>query len=197
MGLATVQQAKFNTLSGDETNPTGSEKTLLARFRRDRRGSVAVEYAILALPFFLLVFAIIETGVRFSAQQLLANTTDTIARQFRTGQLVAEELTTDQVRNTICDKLEIMVATGCPDLFVDLQHYDTFADVPTVLPLKADGDVNASGFKVDPGGKLTINQLRVFYRWPVMTDVMRSRLSSMPNGKTLLYSTVTWQNEPY
>ncbi len=197
MGLAMVQQEKFRVLSGGDGRSIRPRKTLLARFRRDRRGSVAVEYAILALPFFLLVFAIIETGVRFTAQQLLANTTDTIARQFRTGQLVAEELAAGQVRGIICKKIEIIVATGCPDLFVDLQHYDRFSDVPTTLPLKADGDVNDSGFKIDPGSKLTINQLRVFYRWPLMTDVMRGRLSSMPNGKTLLYSTVTWQNEPY
>lgn len=170
---------------------------LTRRFVRNQSGVVAIEYAILALPFFLIVFAIIETGVRYTAQQLLSNSSETIARQFRTGVLIADDITPNQVRDAICTSMEILVKTGCPDLLVDLQHYTTFADVPTQLPLKADGDINSTGFKIDPGERLTINQLRVFYRWPVMTDIMRDRLSSMPNGKTLLFSTITWQNEPY
>ena len=39
--------------------------------------------------------------------------------------------------------------------------------------------------------------LRVFYRWPVITDFMSKAMSNLKGGKTLHFATVTWQNEPF
>ncbi len=61
----------------------------------------------------------------------------------------------------------------------------------------ADRDLDVSTFKVDPGPALSKNMLRVFYEWPVMTDFMAKSMSNLKNGRTLLFSTVTWQNEPF
>ena len=54
------------------SSPAGSAATTLVRkplrrFRRDRRGSAAVEFALIATPFFALLFAIIETSIVFFA----------------------------------------------------------------------------------------------------------------------------------
>jgi len=46
-----------------------------ARFRRSRRGSVAVEFALVAPLFFALLFAIIETAIVFFAGQVLETVT--------------------------------------------------------------------------------------------------------------------------
>ena len=56
----------------------------------------------------------------------------------------------------------------------------------------SDGD-----FKIEPGKSLTKNMLRVFYRWPVMTDYLRKSMANLKDDKTLLYATTTWQNEPF
>ena len=68
-------------------------KGLLARLARDRKGSVAIEFAMLIIPFSMLVFAILESSLSFAAQQVLANGTDDLARQLRTGQLKAAGIT--------------------------------------------------------------------------------------------------------
>jgi len=44
-------------------------KTALRRFRGSRRGSAAVEFALVAPVFFALLFAIIETAIMFFASQ--------------------------------------------------------------------------------------------------------------------------------
>ena len=44
--------------------PTASSRNVLRRFRRNRRGSAAVEFALVAPVFFALLFAIIETATR-------------------------------------------------------------------------------------------------------------------------------------
>jgi len=166
-------------------------------FRRDRRGATAIEFAMLALPFALLSFAMLETTVSFTAQQVISNATDKIARQIRTGQLTVANTTAAEFRAKICNQISLIVGDECPELVYDLQHYTKFEDVPKTIPIGGDGDVDSTGFKYDPGGDATINHLRIFYRWPVMTDVMKPSMANLPNGKRLLFATATWQNEPF
>lgn len=169
------------------------------RFARNGDGSVAIEFAALIVPFCLLVFAVLESCISFAAQQVLSNATDDVARQFRTGQIRQADLDANPflVRDRICGKLEILVATGCPELEIDLKSYDTFKEAANKRIAFKNNDIDTEGFDVVPGPSGSKNQLRVFYRWPVMTDFMRKSMSNLKGGKTLLYATVTWQNEPF
>ena len=98
----------------------------------------------------------------------------------------------------ICDRLEIIVAEGCPGLEVDLREFRHFADAAAVrIKLTADRDLDTSDFDVDPGLSQSKNMLRVFYKWPVITDFMSKLVSNIKGGKTLHFATVTWQNEPF
>lgn len=170
---------------------------LPARFFANRRGTVAIEFAMIALPFFFMVFSIVEVSLSFTAQQVMANATDDIARQLRTGQLRPADVAGNQLKQRICARL-LMPETGCPNLVVDLRSHTSFASIPLAVPVTAGGDVNTSGFRNTPGGASTINQLRVFYRWPILTDFMRDRIDSIDGtGRTLLFSSTTWRNEPY
>ena len=45
--------------------PLSSGQPRLRRFRRNRRGSAVVEFALVAPMFFALLFAIIETALMF------------------------------------------------------------------------------------------------------------------------------------
>ena len=68
--------------------------TLAARFRRLRRrlkadgikGSAAIEFAMVAPVFFVLLMGTIEAGVIFFAQSALQNALNDTARLVRTGQ---------------------------------------------------------------------------------------------------------------
>ena len=74
----------------------------------------------------------------------------------------------------------------------------TFAEAAAVrIKLTPDKDIDTTGFAVDPGPSMSKNMLRVFYKWPVMTDFMRKSMSNLKDGKTLHFATVTWQNEPF
>ena len=176
----------------------GVPRRSFVRFARDEDGAVAIEFAALAIPFSLLVFAILESCISFAGQQVLVNTTDTIARQIRTGQLKAADVTEASLKSAICDDLKIIVAAGCPGLVVDLRQYATFADAAKErIKFTSDGDIDTTGFAVKPGPSLSKNMLRVFYRWPVITDFMRKSMSNIKGGYTLHFATVTWQNEPF
>jgi Flp pilus assembly protein TadG len=175
----------------------------LGRFLRDRSGSTAIEFVALALPFSMLVFAILESCISFAGQEVMANATDDLARQFRTGQLKAADMTMEKVEDAICGRLEIMVAKDCPGLKVDLRKYTTFDEAAAARFTISTGDIvlmengKVVEFAATPGPSTTINMLRVFYKWPVMTDFMSKWMANLDDGKTLHYASTTWQNEPF
>jgi Flp pilus assembly protein TadG len=168
------------------------------RFRRNREGSTAIEFALLAVPFMLLVFAVLETCISFAAQQVMANAADDVARQLRTGQIKPADIDETELRSLLCDRMEVIVSAGCPGLEVDLRQYNTFEEAAQVrIRLAPNGDLDTSDFAVAPGPSMSRNMLRVFYRWPVITDFMRKSMANLPDGKTLHFASVTWQNEPF
>lgn len=197
--------------------PSGG-KGLLRRLFRERTGATAIEFALLALPFMLVVFATLETFVAFTGEQLLANATETMARKIRTGEITsgvnpATDMDQEGFRQAFCDEIAILmtcspteVATASK-LFIDVRSYDKFSDIPTDIPRQVasdrSSDFNPTGFKFDPGGPKSINVVRAFYRWDVATDLVRPYVtnlrpagSSMPHDY-LMVSTATFVNENY
>jgi Flp pilus assembly protein TadG len=180
---------------------TARRPRFFARFLRDRRGATAIEFAILSVPFALLVFAILESCIAFAGQEVMANITDDVARKLRTGQLKATDVAGTSLRDMICTKLEIIVSQDCPNqLLVDLRQYTTFADAATAGYKIKNNDVQLTNgtaevpFVVTAGAAESRNMLRVFYKWPIMTDLLAQ---SMGGNKTLHFASVTWQNEPF
>jgi Flp pilus assembly protein TadG len=113
-------------------------------------------------------------------------------------------LTETTLKTKICDQLDIIVSpTTClEELEVDLQSYTTFEAASAVRVKLTAGDrytrdLDTTGFKVEPGLSQSKNMLRVFYRWPVITDFMSKLVSNIQGGKTLHIATATWQNEPF
>jgi Flp pilus assembly protein TadG len=186
-----------------ESKVPQKRRNLLSLFVRDRSGATAIEFTILALPFSMLVFAILESCISFAGQQVMANAADDVARELRTGQIKASDpaFTQEALWNKVCDRLKIIVADDCTGLEVDLRSFDTFEEA-AALRIIYDGsgkekELSDSNFKFEPGPSLSKNVLRVFYEWPVITDFMRASMSNLKGGKTLHFATVTWQNEPF
>lgn len=166
-------------------------------FLSDVRGTAAAEFALLALPFFFAIFAIVETSIGYAAQQLLQKSAERIAHELRVGTLKPGNTSIAVIRKKVCGDLGLFAVTDCDQIEIDLQTYPSFQD--TIVPLKytQSGDLDTGAFKVRPGGSNTINRLGLFYRWPFFTDIVRARLSNLPNGKTLLFASEVWRNEPY
>ncbi|WP_295808227.1 TadE/TadG family type IV pilus assembly protein [uncultured Nitratireductor sp.] len=181
---------------GDQTKrrrcraPIG--RRMLRRFIKNEEGVAAIEVAFLGLPFFFLIFVILEACIGFAAQQLVANATDDVARLFRTGQIRSSEVNEARLRELLCERMSILMSETCPGLEVDLRQFDTFEDAAkSNLGFNEDGSIDT---KTELGLALTKNMLRVYYRWPVVTNMLADRL---PDGKLLLFSSNTWQNEPF
>jgi len=169
----------------------------LRLFGRARDGVTAIEFTLLIIPFLLIVFSIIETGMNFTARQVLWNATQNVARQIQTGQVRGSDLTQTRIQTMLCDQIQFMVKTGCEGLSFNLGTYSGFASVPTREILTDKGYLSRTGI-TGTNGTSTINQLNVLYRWPVLTNILYMTDSADAESGTMpLFSTLTWQNEPF
>jgi Flp pilus assembly protein TadG len=180
----------------------GPFRRLFRRFFVDARGVTAIEFAVLAGPFLIMIVAILESCISFGAGQVLANATDDVARQLRTGQYKTAEVSKDKLRQMLCEKIEIMVGDDCSetDLYFDLRQYTTFAlAAQEVAKIKSSRDASFSptGFDSKLGAAGTINMLRVYYKWPILTDYLKYSINNTSDGEMLLMSVAVWQNEPF
>src|ERR1700730_5027278 len=79
-------------------------RNLFRRFGRNRKGSAAVEFALVAPAFIALLFAILETGIMFFAGQYLQTITQDGARIIMTGQAQNAGDTQTAFHKYICDQ---------------------------------------------------------------------------------------------
>src|ERR1700722_10029033 len=97
---------------------TASVRTIFYRFRRNRRGSAAVEFALVAPVFFALLFAIIETAIMFFASQVLETITQESARMILTGQAQTASYTQSQFKTYVCSQIPALF--NCANVSVDV-----------------------------------------------------------------------------
>ncbi|MBB3352188.1 Flp pilus assembly protein TadG [Rhizobium sp. BK049] len=191
-----------------------------SRFRavaRSRDGAAAIEFALLAIPYFLVIFAILETFIAFAAEELVSNAVDTMSRRMRTGQITynlgrTTDMSQTQFRQAFCNEISILISCSTSEaatpskLYLDVQTFSSFSAIPTTIPkVSSDryADINTAAFKYTPGGAGTINMLRAYYRWEIITDLVRPYITtirpsdgSMPT-QYLIIATSVFQNEQY
>ncbi|MCO5063687.1 MAG: pilus assembly protein [Rhizobiaceae bacterium] len=174
----------------------------MSRFVRNSDGATAIEFGLLAIPFLMALFAILETGISMAVQQMLVNATDDVARQIRTGQITSTNQTA--LKNLICDRIELLVSDGCPGLRVDLRSYASFqaaADqnvrVTNNNVALLDNNGNSLPLAAQIGGPKSKQTLRAYYFWPLLTKMLESSMSTGGTGKRVLSASQTWQNEDY
>jgi Flp pilus assembly protein TadG len=174
---------------------TVSVTTALRRFRRNRRGSAAVEFALVAPIFFALLFAIIETAMVFFASQVLETATQDSARMIMTGQAQTAAYTQAQFKTYVCGRLSGMFdcANG---VYVDVQNYPAFSSVAIVDPIDA-GRNFIPAMNYNPGNAGDVVVVRLFYKWPLFVTGLGYNIANLTGSKRLLTATAAFRNEPY
>ena len=169
------------------------------RALRKRNGAAALEFALIASPFIFLLFAITEIGLLFIANINLANATMALARQIRTGGIVApgQATTTSSgvsldladFKTAICNMMTIVPTATClSNLQVDIRTQAGFSGQVAPTPL-AGGIFNSSSFCYYSGAGGSIVEFRAFYLWPVATPVLLSALVNATTYRTASTST--------
>lgn len=170
-------------------------KARAARFARDRKGATAVEFAFVAAPFFVLVFAILEIALIFFASAIIEEAVADAARDIRTGELQSSGQSEADFRALICARMQGV--GDCDRLSIDVRTFENFASTQFDPPIDPDGELDDSGFSFNPGGAEDIVVVRVFYDWPLMGPGALNGLANLPGNRRLIASATAFRNEPY
>ena len=164
------------------------------RFRKDQSGASAVEFGFVAMPFFALMFAIIETSLTFFTSQILETAVSDASRLLMTGQAQNAGMSAAQFKNQVC--------AGLPAFFdcqnkvqVDVRTYTAYLGSDTNRPL-TNGLVNWVP-QYNPGGKGDIVVVRAIYPMPTYTNFYGQSLANMSDGSLLLMASSAFKNEPF
>ena len=79
----------------------GLHKRLLRQWRADDRGSTALEFSIVAVPFFMFVLGLVGCAIYFFVSNSLEKGMDQTSRLIRTGEAVTQKMTVNQFKQGI------------------------------------------------------------------------------------------------
>ncbi len=167
-----------------------------AAYRRASDGSAAVEFAIVAIPFFFLLLGLIEVCMIFIMSTILENAVQESARPIRTGDVQSGGMNAADFRTSVCDQL--MSLLNCNEnLHIDVRTLSNFGAGVPPRAIDEDGNLDTSGFTYQLGGPNDIVSVRVFYEWGLITPILSKPLSNLSGNKHLLSSATVFRTEPY
>ena len=162
----------------------------------NRRGATAVEFALVSVPFFFLIFGLMEVCLIFIMASVLEHALGEASRKIRTGQAQDKAFTKVEFRNEVCSKFYNLLE--CDDrLYIDVRSLDKFSTADLTTPIGGDGEIDDSDFKYDPGSANDIVAVRVLYEWKLMTPWISTPLANLPNNRHLLQANAVFRNEPF
>jgi len=165
-------------------------------FVRNREGVAAVEFALIAVPFFWLVFGMLEFGAMSLVQTTLDNAVHQAGREIRTGTAQQGGLTKAQFEAKICDNMNKIMALECANLYLDVRRYDNFSGVNNGTPT-ANGLMDTGRLNYTPGGASEVILVRAYYQWDILTPMFGAIFANMQDGKRLVVSSMLFRNEPF
>jgi Flp pilus assembly protein TadG len=177
----------------------GRLRRLLIRFADGRGGASAVEFAIIALPFLMLVFGIMEISMIYLVSTTLDNATVDVARQIRTGAFqngATANQTEAYFQSEICNELSWLGSNCSSNLYIDVRTFSSFNTMTQPSPIQS-GKVTQANLQFSPGNAGDIVMVRAFYQWTLIAPALDGMVATMNGGSTLLTATSTFKNEPY
>ena len=170
---------------------------------QQERGAAAVEFAMIATPFLMLLFGLFEIMMIFFVQTSLVSAVHEESRKIKTGQANAGAgLTAAAFKAGICSRMMGMI--DCNDrLFVMVENQPATGNLPSPMSNPA---ILASPPYQQNTAAGSIVVVRGFYMWPLMTpgisSVFKNTSATGPNGNLgstnrMLVATAAFRNEPF
>ena len=120
-----------------------------AGFSKNREGTTAIEFGLVALPFFLFAFGIMLVGMKYFTENALEHAVESAAREIRTGQAQKAGKTLTDFRNMVCTEAGSYI-TCDGKLVVHVQSGTDWSDI-TPTPCLTGGSLTpSSGVGTDP-----------------------------------------------
>lgn len=170
-------------------------------FWGNRKGVTAIEFALLATPFFLLLLGTLEVAAIFLTETSLTQALETNVRIIRTGaaQTSAPAVTAAQFQQRVCNTMrQTLPSVDCARLYVDVQAFGSFgASSVAGGPPISNGQFDPTQLTYNPGGGDETILARAYYEYRVVTPMLSLLLANLSDNVRLLQSTDLFRSEPF
>jgi Flp pilus assembly protein TadG len=163
---------------------------------KDDSGVVAIEFAMLSVPFIILLMGIVECSVLYGSGIVLEGASAEAGRLIRTGQAqdsadpeaLFKEKLCEQVADIIpCDEIQYEVIK----MGASFANFDDFAP-----HFDADGNFVPQGF--DAGGSNDVILIRSVYQYTYLVPFIAAIMNGGESAsRVMLMSTTVIKNEPF
>lgn len=178
--------------------PRRIRRMLLSRFGKDRRGVAAIEFGLVAMPFFAILFAILEVALTFWTGQVLETLVSNASRQIYTGQF--QQANAGRSTAEMAEAFKRLICGDSAGLFdcegklkVDVRTHASFPG-PIASPI-SNGQFDTNGWSYRESRPLEIVVVRAAFEQPVFTSFLGQ--GTLTNGNRLIMATATFRNEPF
>ena len=168
-------------------------RQLLRRFCRKEEGATAVEFALIAIPFFLVFMALFEMSTMLLAQYELQQAMTSAARAIRTGQARTGLSLSDFRDSYVCPHLTFV---RCEKIKIEAKNFSSFGAVSYTKADEKYLDDKSKKLPFSIGGPSEVMAIRLYYKWKFFTPLIGQFMGKSGNSRYLMTGTV-FRNEPY
>lgn len=176
------------------------------RFKKDEDGATAVEFAFVALPFFALLFGIMELAIVFFVNSALVHATAEAGRLIRVGNFQACG-GADEFKALVCGNMKGM-ANCWKNVRIDVVEGDSFKTIvlPDIPPVEPRDDTKTGDeaipqtpngtFETSASGDTLVVRSILYYRLALPPLLTRLDNPSGSGARTMV-ATTAFRNEPF
>jgi Flp pilus assembly protein TadG len=172
---------------------------LLQRFRRNKDGATAVEFALVATPFFMLLMAIFELAMLLWTNEIMEEAVFQSSRIILTGEAMTRysnpATAAADFRNDVCARMRL-VSSCASRLKVDVRVYTSFATAQANKPVTG-GVMDTSSFAFQPVQPNQIAVVRTALSYPIYMSSWNRVFADLSNGDRALMATMAFRAEPF
>lgn len=161
---------------------------------RNRDGATAVEFALIAFPFFGLVMGCIELAIVLVAGVSLDLATAKVSREIRTG-LVSKPVSANEFIAKTCAEMAWLGSDCTVKLRVDVRTFDSFKLVNQAPEIIVNGQFQNTSYQAGDGTKIQL--VRAYYPWKVFSPFLQPGFTALSRGEMVITSSVVFRNEPF
>lgn len=200
-------------------------RRLCTTLRRDRKGVVAIEFAIVGPAFIALLLGILYTMSIYLAQQMLETAAQSAGRLLLTGAVQTSKMANGNVgmsasdfKNAICNGASGKDANGqaftipvllpsmltCSRLTVNVTNatsYNVNNSAAPTFTYDSKGVLTSTGsgynYQSNGDGTNRIVILQLIYLWPTGRGPLGLNLINQPNGNRMIVATSVFTTEKY
>lgn len=163
---------------------------LLRRFKSERKGSTAIEFAFIIVPFLLITLGTLEIALIHLSRSSMADAIEKTSRQIMTGESGC--LTAQQYIDQLCGRISFSNGQCTTNTKVVMQELASFTSDPGA----DEQDFDSINSDIDNGRENSIMLLRAYHRWNVMFPLLDDALGG-GEGELVLVSNLAFRNEPF